>query len=82
METRPRRGQVPLFFQKLTDTSIFSDLKYTSTKIECILIDIERFLFAYEDKNVLCLHVVYSTAHSREIMDSLIMAKYCRCILI
>ena len=30
---------------------------------------------------MLCLHVVYSTVHSREIMDSLIMAKYCRCIL-
>ena len=26
-------------------------------------------------------YVVYSTAHSREIMDSLIMAKYYRCIL-
>ena len=24
--------------------------------------------------------VVYSTVHSREIMDSSIMAKYCRCI--
>ena len=30
---------------------------------------------------MLCLHVVYSPVHSREIMDSLIMAKYCRCIL-
>ena len=30
---------------------------------------------------MLWLHVVYSTVHSREIMDSLIMAKYCRCIL-
>ena len=39
------------------------------------LIDIDRFLFAHGDKNVLCLHVVYSTVHSLEIMDSLIMAK-------
>ena len=31
--------------------------------------------------NVLCLHVVNPTVHSRKIMDSLIMAKYCRCIL-
>ena len=31
---------------------------------------------------MLCLHVVYSTVHSREIMDSLIIANYCRCILI
>ena len=38
-----------------------------------ILIDIERFLFALGDKNVLCF--------SREIMNSLIIAKYCRCIL-
>ena len=30
---------------------------------------------------MLCLHVVYSTVHSREIMVSLIMAKYCRCSL-
>ena len=30
---------------------------------------------------MLCLHVVYETVHSREIMDSLVMAKYCRCIL-
>ena len=31
------------------------------------------------------VHIVYLTVHSREIMfdsDSLIMAKYCRCILI
>ena len=27
------------------------------------------------------IHVVYSAVHSRGIMDSLIMAKYCRCIL-
>ena len=26
---------------------------------------------------MLCLHVVYSTVHSLEIMDSLIMVKYC-----
>ena len=31
---------------------------------------------------MLFLHVVYSTVHSREIMDSLITAKFCRCILI
>ena len=46
-----------------------------------MLIDIERFLFAHGDTSVLCLHLVYSTVHSREIMDSLIMAKYCKCIL-
>ena len=68
-------------FQEWTDTRIFSDLKYTSTKIQCIVIDIERFLLVHVDKNVVCLHVVYPSVHSRKIMDSLIMAKYCRCIL-
>ena len=75
------KGPSPISFQELTDTRTFSNLKYTSTKLYCILIDMERFLFAHGDKNVLCLHIVYSTVHSREIMDSLIMAKYCRCIL-
>ena len=72
----------PNLFQEWRDTRTFSDLKYTSTKIQCTFIDIERFLFVNGEKNGLCLHVVYSTAHSREIMDSLIMAKYCRCISI
>ena len=49
-----------IIFQEWTDTRNFSDLKYTSTKIKCIFIDTERFLFALGDKNVLCLHVVYS----------------------
>ena len=31
---------------------------------------------------MLCLHIVHLTVHSQEIMDILIMAKYCRCILI
>ena len=31
-----------------------------------MLIDVERFIFAHGDKNVLCLHVVYSTVHSLE----------------
>ena len=30
---------------------------------------------------MVCLHIVYSTVHSREIMDSLIMANYCMYIL-
>ena len=80
METRPR-GRVPLFFRNGQITRTFSDLKYTSANINCILKDIVHFIFAHRGTNVYRLHEVYSTAHSWEIMDSFIMAKYCRCIL-
>ena len=40
------KGQSPIIFQEWTDTRTFSDFKYISTKIYCILVDIERFLFA------------------------------------
>ena len=40
-----------------------------------------KFYLAHRDKNVHRLHVIDSTVHSWEIMDSFIMAKYCRCIL-
>ena len=45
------KGPSTIIFQEWTDTRTFSDLKYTLTKIECILINIEHFLFAYDDKN-------------------------------
>ena len=76
-----RQDRRPIIFQEWTDTRTFSDLKYTSTKIWCILIDNERFPFAHKDKNMVCLHAIYSTVHSQEKMDSLIMAKYGKCIL-
>ena len=44
------KGPNPIMFQEWTDTRTFSDLKYTSTNIECILIDIERFRFVHGDK--------------------------------
>ena len=81
LKSNETRGPSLIIFQEWTDTRTFSNLKYTSTKIKCILIAMERFLFAPGDKNVLCLHVVYSTVHSREIMDSLIMAIDDRCML-
>ena len=34
------KGLSPTIFQEWTDTRTFSDLKYTSTKLNCILIDI------------------------------------------
>ena len=49
------KGPNPIMFQEWTDTNIFSDLKYTSTKRQCIMIDIGRFLFAHGELNVLCL---------------------------
>ena len=72
----------PIIFQEWTDTRTFSDLKYTSTKINCILKDIVHFIFVHRDKNVNRLHVLCTTIHSCEIMDIFIMAKYFRCILI
>ena len=60
-----------IILQEWTDTRTFSDYKYTSTKINCILKDTVYYVFAPRDKNVNILHEVYSAN-----------AKYYRCILI
>ena len=59
------KGPSPIIVQEWTDTRTFSNLKYTSTKIRCVLIDNVRDVFAHGGKNVLWLHVhvVYSTVH-------------------
>ena len=56
-------GPSPIIFQEWTDLRTFSDLKYTSTKINYVLKDSVHFIL-HTDKNVNPLHVVYSTVHS------------------
>ena len=43
------KGPSPIIVQEWTDRRPFSDLKYTSTKIKCILKDIVHFIFSLRD---------------------------------
>ena len=49
--------------------SIPESPRISSSKINCILKYIVHLIFAHRDNNVNRLPAVYSTVHSREIMD-------------
>ena len=69
------------YFSDMDRYKNFLRLKIHLIKKICYFDSHCRFYVAHRDTNVHRLHVLYSTVHSWEIMNSFIMAKYCRCIL-